>query len=57
MITLRFSGSDPPSPAELEANQAAEDKARKELGVVYEVAEIGEAAMVDGLLRDLEIEE
>jgi hypothetical protein len=57
VITLRFSGSDPPIPAELEADRAAEDQARKELGVVYELVEIGEAAMVDCLLRDLEIEE
>jgi len=57
VITLRFSGSDPPIPAELEADRAAEDHARRELGGVYELVEIGEAAMVDGLLRDLEIEE
>src|SRR5262249_27961199 len=57
VITLRFSGSDRPTPAELEANQSAEDHARKELGVVYELVEVGEPAMVDGLLRDLEIEE
>src|SRR6516162_432423 len=57
VITLRFSGSDPPIPVELEANRAAEDHARRELGGVYELVEIGEAAMVDGLLRDLEIEE
>jgi hypothetical protein len=57
LLTLRFSGSDPPTPAKLEANRAAEDRARRELGGVYELVEIGEAAMVDGLLRDLEIEE
>ena len=58
VITLRFRGSDEPSPAELqEARQAIEDHARRELGAFYDLVEIGEAAMVDGLLRDLEIEE
>jgi hypothetical protein len=57
-LALRFRGSDEPSPAELqEARQAIEDHARRELGAFYDLVEIGEAAMVDGLLRDLEIEE
>jgi hypothetical protein len=40
-----------------EAMQAAKDQARKELGDTYELVEIGETATVDGLLRDLGVEE
>ncbi|HEX4803250.1 MAG TPA: hypothetical protein VFV14_07045 [Myxococcaceae bacterium] len=39
------------------AVQTAERQARKELGEVYELAEIGETATVDRLLRDLGVEE
>src|SRR5215471_13985811 len=39
------------------AIQTAEDKAREELGEVYELAELGETANVDRLLRDLAVEE
>ena len=45
-------------PAEREAAmRAAEDQARNELGDTYELVEIGETAKVDGLLKELEIEE
>jgi hypothetical protein len=45
-------------PAEREAaTQAAEDQIRKELGETYELAEIGEAATVDCLMKDLDIQE
>ena len=37
--------------------RAGEDQARNELGDTYELVEIGETAEVDGLLRELEIEE
>jgi hypothetical protein len=39
------------------AVQTAERQARKELGEVYELAEIGKTATVDGLLRALGVEE
>ena len=39
------------------AVQTANRQARKELGEVYELAEIGETAIVNGLLRDLGVEE
>jgi len=39
------------------AIQTAEDKAREELGEVYELAELGETANVDRLLRDLGVED
>ena len=42
------------------ATRAAEDQARKELGDTYELAglaEVGETATVDGLMKDLEIQD
>jgi hypothetical protein len=39
------------------AVQTAERQARKEFGEIYELAEIGKTATVDGLLRDLGVEE
>jgi hypothetical protein len=39
------------------AIRAAEDEARKELGDIYELVEIGKTATVDRLLQDLEVEE
>jgi hypothetical protein len=39
------------------AVQTAEHQARKELGETYQLAEIGETATVDRLLRDLGVEE
>jgi hypothetical protein len=45
-------------PAKREAAiRAAEDEARKELGEIYELVEIGETATVDRLLQDLGVEE
>jgi hypothetical protein len=37
--------------------QTAERQARKELGEIYELAEIGKTATVNGLLRDVEVED
>jgi len=37
--------------------QAAEDQARKELGDTYELVELGEAATIDGLTRELDAKE
>ena len=37
--------------------QAAEDQARKEFGDMYELVELGEAATIDGLTRELDIKE
>ncbi len=37
--------------------RAAEVRARKELGDTYELVEIGEAATVDAMMKDLEIQE
>jgi hypothetical protein len=37
--------------------QAAEDQARKELGDMYELVELGEAATIDGLTRELDVKE
>ena len=46
------------SPAEhKEATRIAHDQARKDLGNAYALVEVGEAATVDRLLSDLEIEE
>jgi hypothetical protein len=39
------------------AYQAAEDKARNELGDAYELVEIGETATIDCLMRDLEVQD
>src|SRR5262249_23412389 len=39
------------------AIRAAKDEARKELGDIYELVEIGKTATVDRLLEDLEVEE
>ena len=39
------------------AIRAAKDEARKELGDIYELVEIGKTATVDRLLQDLEVEE
>jgi len=45
-------------PAKHEAAiRAAKDEARKELGDIYELVEIGKTATVDRLLEDLEVEE
>jgi hypothetical protein len=46
---------DPAERQELE--QAAEDQARKELGDIYELVELGEAATFDGLTIELDIKE
>jgi len=49
---------EPMDPAKREAAiRAAEDEARKELGDIYELVEIGETATVDRLLQDLGVEE
>jgi hypothetical protein len=40
-----------------EEKRAAEDRARKELGNIYELAETGEAATFDGLTKELDIKE
>jgi hypothetical protein len=45
------------SVAREEATRAAHDQARKELRDAYALVEVGEAATVDRLLRDLEVEE
>jgi hypothetical protein len=39
------------------ATQAAEDQARRELGETYALAEMGELATVDGLMKDLDIQD
>jgi hypothetical protein len=45
-------------PAERETLiRAAEDEARKELGENYKLVEVGEIATLDGLMKDLEVEE
>jgi len=60
-LFLAFGSTKEIDPAVREAaNQAAEDQARKELGGTYELAglaEVGEAATVDGLMKDLEIQD
>ena len=37
--------------------QAAEDQVRKELGDMHELVEVGEAATIDGLTRELDVKE
>jgi hypothetical protein len=39
-----------------EANRAAEDLARKELGATFELVEIGEIATVDYIMNDFEVQ-
>src|ERR1700691_1708697 len=39
------------------AVQAANDQGRKELGDTYELAEIGEIATVDCLMKDLDVQD
>jgi hypothetical protein len=49
---------DTVDPAKREALiRAAEDEARKELGENYKLVEVGEIATIDGLMKDLEVEE
>jgi hypothetical protein len=40
-----------------EATKAAERAARKEFGDTYELVEIGEATTVDGLMKDLAVQD
>jgi len=57
-IPVRYLSEIELETAEREAAvQTADRQARKELGEVYELAEIGQTATVDGLLRDLGVEE
>jgi hypothetical protein len=43
--------------ARKEATRAAEEQARKEFGIAYELVEIGETATIEGLLKELDVEE
>jgi hypothetical protein len=53
---LMFEDVDPADPAaELEATEAADAQARRELGGGYELAKIGRIATVDQLLEDLAV--
>jgi hypothetical protein len=46
-----------PSDAELEAVEAAENQARKELAETYELVDVGDGATVEQLLEDLSVQE
>jgi hypothetical protein len=49
---------DEPDPAEVaRGEEAATDQARSELGDMYELAEIGEIATIDQLMKELAVEE
>ena len=53
---LRMAFLEDFDPAEREnEDQAAEDRARQELRPIYKLAEIGEAATIDGLMKDLAV--
>jgi hypothetical protein len=55
---LVFKDEDPADPAaELEAAEAADAQARRELGNAYDLAKIGNIATVDQLMRDLAVVE
>jgi hypothetical protein len=65
-LCARFTSERLPDPFSLsvidpaaheDATTAARDQARKELGDAYALIEVGDAATVDRLLEDLEIEE
>jgi hypothetical protein len=55
LLGIRFKPVDPV--VRDAAIRAAEDQARKELGEIYELEEIGETATVDHLMKDLEVQE
>ena len=56
-LNAEFFHTDIRSGKREENMQAAEDQARKELGDMYELVELGEAATIDGLTRELDVKE